>query len=102
MKQLTTLQEFKETISKHKKVVVDFYAQWCGPCKRISPQIEELSKKHSDILFVKVDVDVSEDIAEEYNISSLPTFMFFLNGKEVAEQVTGASIDAVKKNVEKL
>ncbi|KYN19855.1 Thioredoxin-2, partial [Trachymyrmex cornetzi] len=64
-------------------VVIDFFAVWCGPCKMIGPLIEELSKEMLDVVFLKVDVDECEDIAAEYEISSMPTFVFIKEGKVV-------------------
>ncbi|TGZ38585.1 Thioredoxin, partial [Temnothorax longispinosus] len=63
-------------------VIIDFFAVWCGPCKMIGPLIEELSKEMQDVVFLKVDVDECEDIAAEYEISSMPTFVFI---KEVGD-----------------
>ncbi|GAB0097584.1 Thioredoxin [Sergentomyia squamirostris] len=72
-------------------VVVDFYAQWCGPCKMIAPKLEELSKTFAEkAVVLKVDVDECEDLAVRYNISSMPTFVFIKN-KETVETFSGAS-----------
>ncbi|KAK7588164.1 hypothetical protein V9T40_005409 [Parthenolecanium corni] len=67
------------TAAAEKLVVVDFFAAWCGPCKFISPKVEELSNECTDVVFLKVDVDECEDIAETYKISSMPTFIFLKN-----------------------
>merc|ERR1711994_1026486 len=64
-----------------KLVVIDFYATWCGPCKMIAPKLEEMSKTKTNVVFLKVDVDEAEDVAMEYNISAMPTFLFMKNGK---------------------
>lgn len=74
--------EFK-TVIKEGKVVVDFFATWCGPCKMLSPVMDEISNELSDINFYKVDVDKNEDIAREYGIMSIPTIIIFENGKVV-------------------
>ena len=74
--------EFKEAI-KEGRVVVDFFATWCGPCKMLSPVMDEISNELSDINFYKVDVDKNEDIAREYGIMSIPTIIIFENGKVV-------------------
>lgn len=81
-------------------VVIDFFAVWCGPCKMIGPLIEELSKEMQDVLFLKVDVDECEDIAAEYEISSMPTFIFIKEGK-VLETFSGANYDKLKNTVQK-
>ncbi|KAK0161164.1 hypothetical protein PV327_009666 [Microctonus hyperodae] len=81
-------------------VVIDFFAIWCGPCKMIAPQFEELSKQHSSIIFLKVDVDENEEIAATYEVSSMPTFVFIKNGK-VVHQFAGASIAKLTEAIEK-
>jgi thioredoxin 1 len=72
-------------------VLIDFFAPWCGPCKRIAPLYEELSKKYTKVTFLKVDVDESEDIASKYSVESLPTFVFLKNGVEV-KRIEGADL----------
>lgn len=72
-------EDFKELI-KNKKVVVDFFATWCGPCKMLGPVIEEVSKEHDDITFIKVDTDKFPNLAREYGIMSIPTIKVFENG----------------------
>lgn len=81
IKEITT-DEFKTLISEG-KVVVDFFATWCGPCKMISPVMDEISNELTNINFYKVDVDKNEDIAREYGIMSIPTIIIFENGKVV-------------------
>ena len=74
--------EFKEVI-KEGKVVVDFFATWCGPCKMLSPVMDNIANDLQDIKFFKVDVDKNEDIAREYGIMSIPTIIIFNDGKVV-------------------
>lgn len=77
-------ENFKSQIeSSDKVVIVDFFATWCGPCKMLTPVFEELSNSMTDVDFVKVDIDQSLRIAQEYNITSVPTMMIFKNGKPV-------------------
>uniref|UniRef100_A0A8D9B3L8 Thioredoxin n=1 Tax=Cacopsylla melanoneura TaxID=428564 RepID=A0A8D9B3L8_9HEMI len=82
----------------NKLIVIDFYATWCGPCKQIAPKIEELAAEYQDVVFLKVDVDENEDIAMEYDISSMPTFVFVKNSEKV-EQFSGANFDKLKATV---
>ncbi|XP_034944341.1 thioredoxin-2-like [Chelonus insularis] len=95
--QIKTLEEFKEKLAEagDKLVVVDFYATWCGPCKVISPKFEEFSNEFTDVIFYKVDVDEGETIATEYEIESMPTFIFFKNQKKI-DSMIGASIEKLK------
>ena len=66
-----------------KLVVIDFFATWCGPCKMISPVLEEMEAQMSNVKFLKVDVDEAEDVAVHYQISAMPTFIFIKNGSKV-------------------
>ena len=68
-----------------KLVVVDFTAQWCGPCQMIKPKFEAMSNEFTDVLFLKVDVDENDETAEAHNIQAMPTFMFFRDGKKLTD-----------------
>ena len=73
-------KEFNEKI-KEGKVLVDCYATWCGPCKMLSPIIDEVSNEVKNYTFYKLDVDENENIAEEYGIMSIPTLLICEDGK---------------------
>ena len=62
-------------------VVVDFYADWCGPCQMLSPVIEELASERSNAKFIKVNVDEQQELAKQYGVMSIPTIIVFKNGK---------------------
>ncbi|MEO6508804.1 MAG: thioredoxin [Patescibacteria group bacterium] len=79
----------KVVLENEKPVLVDFYAEWCGPCKMTEPIVDELSNEMSDMVFVKIDVDKDQELASEYSVFSIPTFMIFKKGK-VAGQFVGA------------
>lgn len=72
--------EFNEVL-KNEIVLVDFFANWCGPCKMLSPIIEQVSNEITDATFVKVDVDESPDLASMFGIMSIPTLLLFKNGE---------------------
>lgn len=78
------LNEFNEKIASG-RVLVDFFATWCGPCKMIAPVLEDIDKKGEagDLLIVKVDVDEASDIAMRYGIQSIPTLILFENGQAI-------------------
>ena len=78
------LQEFNEKIAKG-RVLVDFFATWCGPCKMLAPVLEDIDAKGEagDLLIVKVDVDEAGVIAGKYGIQSIPTLILFENGQAV-------------------
>lgn len=85
----------------NKLVVIDFFANWCGPCKIISPILEELSLKYSDTAKVlKVNVDACEEIAMEYNVTSMPTFVF-IKDQQVVDVIVGGNAEKLAKNLEK-
>ena len=81
-----------------KLVVVDFHATWCGPCKMVAPHLEEMSKTMEEVVFLKVDVDDCEDIAAEYKITAMPTFLFIKSKAKVAD-LTGANVEKLKELV---
>ncbi|MGC9210094.1 MAG: thioredoxin [Acidilobus sp.] len=83
---------FDEFLEAHKAVVVDFWAPWCAPCFLVSPIIDDLSVKYTQIAFARVNADESPLTASKYYVMSLPTIMFFLNGEEV-DRVVGAVPD---------
>ena len=68
-------------------VLVDFYADWCGPCKMIAPIVEEIASERTDITVGKVNVDNDADIAIKYGVSSIPTLIVFKGGKETSRAV---------------
>jgi len=83
-------QNFQKEVLDHKGVVfVDFYADWCGPCKMTEPIVEEIAEEEKEVKFVKLNVDQNQQLAQRYSIFSIPTFMIFKNG-QVAGQFTGA------------
>lgn len=82
-----------EVIQSDKPVIVDFWAPWCVPCRRISPILEEFSESRDDVRFVKLNVDDNPDTAMNYQISSIPTITRFEGG-----QVTQQAVGALPKN----
>ena len=73
----------KEVLEETKTVLVDFYADWCGPCKMLAPVIETAAKENESTKFVKINVDEAQELAMEYNIMSIPTLVVIKEGKEV-------------------
>lgn len=89
-------EKLKEAGSK--LVVMDFHAKWCGPCKMISPMIDEMAAQTPEVMFLKVDVDECDTIAAKYNVRAMPTFVFLKNGKEV-DSFSGADVGRVQATV---
>lgn len=77
----------KEVLQSSQKVLVDFYADWCGPCKMLSPIINEVSEEYKGAKFVKLNIDEEQYLAIKYNVMSIPTLLVFNNGKEIKRSV---------------
>ncbi|XP_035707253.1 monothiol glutaredoxin-4 isoform X2 [Folsomia candida] len=95
--------EYETVLTKaaDKLVIVDFTAKWCGPCQKIAPIYEELSNKYRNSIFLKVDVDDTQEIAMANNVSAMPTFIFLRQKKEL-DRVRGADPDALEQRIKKL
>ncbi|KAE8154355.1 thioredoxin, partial [Aspergillus avenaceus] len=94
--------EFAEKVTNSKGVVVvDCYADWCGPCKAIAPKIAEYSTTYPGAKFYKVDVDELSSVAGELGVRAMPTFFFFKDGEKV-NTVTGANPPAVEAGIKSL
>ena len=76
-----------EVINSDKKVLIDFYADWCGPCNRLSPLVDKVSVDNKDVKFVRIDVDKNEELMTRYNVRSIPTLVVIENGKEINRSV---------------
>lgn len=102
MAKVLTNDNFKEEVLDNQGVaLVDFWAEWCGPCKLIGPVIEELAGEYEGkALIGKLDVDENRDIAAEYGIMSIPTLLFFKNGEVVGKHVGLASKSDLKKKID--
>jgi len=72
-----TAQQFNEIIADNEIVIVDFWAEWCGPCKSFAPTYEKVSELHEDIVFAKVDTEQEQELAGHFQIRSIPTLMVF-------------------------
>ncbi|UCC92022.1 MAG: thioredoxin [Candidatus Aenigmatarchaeota archaeon] len=82
-------EEFKDFVEKSELALIDFYADWCGPCKIMKPMIDELSKEIEGVEFGKINVDQNQENAVELGIMSIPTLLIFSKGKLV-DRLTGA------------
>ena len=94
-------KDFQEEI-KNKKILVDFYANWCGPCRKLSPIMEEIELEMKDkVKFVKINTDENIDTAKNYQISGLPTLLLFKNGNPVDRMVGLMPKGSIITNIEK-
>ncbi|TDB94250.1 thioredoxin [Actinomadura sp. 7K534] len=110
-----TAENFDEVAQGDGIVMVDFWADWCGPCKRFAPVYERSADKHDDIVFAKVDTDAEPDLAQRFGIRSIPTLMAIRDGmivfaepgavpesvlENVIEQVRGLDMEDVRRRAE--
>lgn len=92
----------KKYLNEDKPVLVDFFADWCGPCKIMKPIVEEMSASRPDVKFVEVDVDKETKIADSFSISSIPTFLLFKKGKVVGMEVGAVGKIGLERLLKKL
>lgn len=92
-----TIDEFqKEVCDEKKQAFVDFWADWCSPCRMMSPVVDEMAGEYNDMLVLKVNVEEEKELAARYGIMSIPTFMFFSDGKPVESLVGVQTAEEVK------
>lgn len=77
-------EEYEEIVLKNKgRAIIDFYANWCGPCRMLEPILEEISDENEDITIYKVNIEENQELAAEFMVTSIPTLVLMNNGKEV-------------------
>jgi thioredoxin 1 len=100
---LSLAEYFEESIAGEKLTMVDFYAEWCGPCKRMAPFVNEIKRENSDIVnVIQIDAEKYVDIAQRYNLEGYPTLIFFKNGKIVEKMLGGLDKQQILELVNRL
>lgn len=100
---ISTKEEFEEIISQEKVVIADFFATWCGPCRMLSPIIEQLSEEFSEkVRVIKIDIDKENELANMYNIQSVPTVIIFKDGEIHSSEVGLRSINDYRNIINSL
>ncbi len=87
-KHMEDIKEFDELKNSETTLIVDFFATWCGPCKMLAPELEELCEEHKDVNVLSIDVDKFPELAGKFNIRVVPTMIFFRKGEKF-NQVSG-------------
>jgi len=110
-----TKETFEDTIVNNETVIVDFWAEWCGPCKMFAPTFEKVSAEHPEIVFAKVDTEDQQELAGYFNIRSIPTLMIFRDQigiysqpgalpepdfRDLIGQAMALDMDAVRQEIE--
>lgn len=93
----------REVLENKELVVVDFYADWCGPCQTMAPVLENLAQEHknSKVKFVKVNVDENQELAGRYGVFSIPTLIFFKDGKIISQTVGAMEKEKLEEEIKK-
>ena len=91
-----TVDNFQQEVLESEKVVlVDFWAPWCGPCRNLSPIIDEIAEERTDIKVGKINIDDHKDLARQFKVMAIPTILFFQNGEEIQRSVGPETKDEV-------
>ena len=97
MAKVITTQNFEEEVLKSEKpILIDFWATWCGPCKTMAPIVEEIAEERTDIKVCKIDVDQEPELARQYRVMSIPTFLVFKEGEVVKRDMGVMSKEEVE------
>lgn len=99
---MTQKKSFNELIQSEQPVLIDFFAEWCGPCKSLAPIIQQFAGNYSEkVRVIKIDVDKNPNVASQYQIQGVPTLILFKNGKPVWRQSGVVPLTMLKQEVDK-
>lgn len=93
------LNKLNDIIRQSQYLVVDFYADWCGPCRAMNPTLQKIAQENSDITIIKVNVDTFKKVSNNFNVHSMPTLLFFKNGTLIHRSVGKLSKKELKKKL---
>ena len=93
-----TLEEFDDVVLKSEKpVLIDFWATWCGPCRMMSPIVDEFAEKHPEVTVCKVNVDDEPELADRFGIFAIPTLIVFENGEVKSKAAGGRDVEGIEE-----
>ena len=100
--QITSTEQFEQQVlNSANPVFVDFWAEWCGPCRIVGPVVEQLSEEYGDkVNFVKVNIDENNELAQKFNVFSIPTLAIFKDGQVVSQKVGAATKESFKTMID--
>ena len=97
---VVTDENYKELLNGDMPVVLDFWAEWCGPCRMVGPIIDDLAAEYEErVVIGKVDVDNNDDVVSEFSIRNIPTILFFKGGEVVDKQVGAAGKETLTEKI---
>ena len=102
VKQLTNKDDFEKVISSNDKVIIDFFATWCGPCKMLAPMLEQTANKNQTWTILEVDIDQFKELAGKYGIQAVPTLIFIKNKKIVEKSMGFKPAEEIQKIIDKI
>ncbi len=88
MKEIENIQQFAELVKQNKPIILDFYADWCGPCQTLLPIVDDLAKENENFEIVKINVDNNQELASQFQVRSIPA-LFFIKDKTVVDRIQG-------------
>ena len=102
MIQIDNKEHLEQILSENSVVVMDFYADWCGPCKQLLPILEQVSQDQKDVVFCKINVDENEDLARSYGVRSIPSLKYVKNGDVVKTTLGVQPIKLITESISEI
>lgn len=102
MIQIENKEHLEQILSENSVVVMDFYADWCGPCKQLLPILEQVSQDQKDVVFCKINVDENEDLARSYGVRSIPSLKYVKNGDVVKTTLGVQPIKLITESISEI
>ena len=102
MIQIENKEHLEQILAENSVVVMDFYAEWCGPCKQLLPTLEKLSEEQQNVVFCKINVDQNEELARSYGVRSIPSLKYVKNGEVIKTTLGVQQAKSIIENLEEI